>query len=76
MADDNGRDLMKFLSKLLDLFKKLPLNKVTGHQAFDLFFDLIMVGALWVALKAALSAESKVSLAIICLFFSESFALV
>jgi hypothetical protein len=66
VADRNGQDFTKVLSKLIDLFKKLPLNKVTGNQAFDLFFDLIMVVAIWVALKSDLGADRKFALAIIC----------
>jgi hypothetical protein len=45
VADRNGQDITKVLSRLIDLLKKLPLKKVTGNQAFDLLFDLIMVAA-------------------------------
>jgi hypothetical protein len=71
VADDgtSRRDeFTKFLSKLIDLFKKLPLKKVTGHQTFDLLFDLLMIGAMWAALKQGnLSRDQKFSLVIICL---------
>ena len=68
MADGNGQ-YAKVLSRLIDLAKKLPLKKITGNQAFDLFFDLIMLCALWVALRAELSADRKFALAIMCVVF-------
>ena len=66
MADRNGQDITKVLSRLIDLLKKLPLKKVTGNQAFDLLFDLIMVVAMWVGLNGDLSSDGRVALVIIC----------
>jgi fatty acid desaturase len=70
VANDDENDFTKVLSKLLDFLKKLPLNKITGPKAFDLVFDVIMVIAMWGALRAKLDADRKVLLATICLFLA------
>ena len=65
----NDGQWAKVLSKLIDLFKKLPLKKITDHQAFDLFFDLLMLFAMGEALRADLSADRRLVLVVMCLFF-------
>jgi hypothetical protein len=67
VANGDGQDFTKLLSKLIDLFKKLPLKKIGGSQAFDLFCDLMMIFAVWMGLRnGGLRADEKAVLVFIC----------
>jgi hypothetical protein len=58
----------KSVGKSLEaVVSKLPFDRLTAHQAFDLAFDTVMLVAMFLALRSDLSGDRKLALPFCCL---------